>query len=106
MTQRLAPRFSIHKKWLVIFALWLAFLSGTFVRFIGSPGILQAVRLNSLLDSKTKLLSQVQEDSEKLKLEAGLLEKSRSEQRREIRKVLGYAAHDEIVFDFSQNDQF
>ncbi len=97
---------SIHKKWITLFGLWLLLLSGLLVNFIGSPGILQAIRLRNLLQSKTEQLHSMRQELEKTKSESHELETSRSAQIREIRRVLSYAAPDELVFDFSSPDQF
>ncbi len=95
---------SIHWKWISLFSLWLLFLSGFFASFLGSPGILQAIRLNNLLESKHSQLSVIQNDVNKLQTEAHQLESSRIVQEREVRRILGYAATDEIIFDFSAVD--
>ena len=85
------------KIWLMVFALWILFLSG----IIRSPGVIQAIRLNSLLDAKQTQIHGLEVQIAHMESEEGRLEKSRAEQEREIRKVLGYIASDEIVFDFS-----
>jgi hypothetical protein len=83
-----------------LFGLWILFLSGMLANFVGSPGILQAIRLKNLLESKKLQLAQAQEELRRLKTDAILLENNRFAQQREIRRVLGYAAGDEIIFDF------
>jgi cell division protein FtsB len=92
------------KVWTGIFTLWGLLLSGVSAGFVGSPGIIQAVRLNSLLHAKETQLMSLQEDLSRLKTEVTGLERSRVVQQREIRRVLGYAAPDEVIFDFTQND--
>jgi hypothetical protein len=87
--------------WLCAFALWGLFLSGAFASFVGSPGIIQAVRLKRLLDSKISDRVALQADVRKLQTEAVQLERSKVTQQREIRRVLGYTAPDEIIFDFT-----
>jgi cell division protein FtsB len=46
-------------------------------------------------------MSRLEETVLGLQAEAELLEKNKLAQQREIRRVLGYVASDEIVFDFS-----
>lgn len=82
--------------WLAIFAVWIISLTGLF----GFPGVLQSLRLQKLLDSKQAQISQVQADINRLQQEALGLEKNKFLQQREIRRVLGYASPDEIIFDF------
>ena len=82
--------------------LWLLFLTGAFASIVGSPGIVQAVRLRNLLMSKQKSLDEIKTEVAKLQKEANDLEKNRAIQLREIRRVLGYASPDEIVFDFTE----
>jgi hypothetical protein len=90
--------------WTVVFAFWGLFLSGVVANFIGSPGIIQSLRLASLLQSKQQLVVQMQGDVKRLQLESVQLEKSKVVQQREIRRVLGYATSDEIIFDFAGSD--
>ncbi|MCM2323868.1 MAG: septum formation initiator family protein [Oligoflexia bacterium] len=88
------------KLWVALFSLWALFLSG----LIASPGIVQAIRLNSLLTAKQKEVAGLQEQIARLHGEAELLEKSRVVQLREIRRVLGYAGPGELIFDFSSGE--
>ena len=92
------------KLWLWIFAVWFTFLSGVFSQFVGTPGVLQALRLNTLLQDKQSAITQLESQVHKLQVEGTLVEKSRSVQEREIRRVLGYAAADEIIFDFTRSE--
>ena len=92
------------KLWTSVFALWGLFLTGVAANFVGSPGVIQAVRLNSLLKSKQVLVSRMQDEMKHLQFDAVQLERSRVAQQREIRRVLGYAATDEIIFDFTVSD--
>jgi cell division protein FtsB len=92
------------KFWAAIFTLWGLLLSGVFAGFVGSPGVIQAVRLTSLLHAKESQLLELQEDLSRLKTEVAGLERSRIIQQREIRRVLGYTGPDEVVFDFTQNE--
>jgi len=91
---------SLNQRWLMIFGLWILFLSGALPQFVGSPGIIQALRLHALLKTKEQQRIQLHDELKKLQTEAALLEQNRYFQEREIRKVLGYAAADEIIFDF------
>ncbi len=86
--------------WLVIFGLWVIFLSGAFA-FLGPPGAIQAIRLTNLLDARQKQLLQAEANIMRLEGEISQLEKSPAAQTREIRRVLGYAGPDELIFDFS-----
>jgi cell division protein FtsB len=89
------------KLWLALLALWLAFLSGGAAPWTGTPGVLQQMNLHSFLDSKQAEQAELQGEIERLRSEATLLEHSKTVQHREIRRVLGYAAEDEIIFDFA-----
>ena len=90
-----------NRVWISIFAIWTLFLSGAFSHFVGSPGVIQAVRLKLMLDAKNRAVKNLQDSVMDLEAQANLLEKSRTAQQREIRSTLGYAASDEIIFDFS-----
>ena len=93
-----------NKVWLAIFSVWVALLSGAFAHWVGSPGVLQALHLSGLLETKLALQIRTQDEIAKLQTSADLLEKNRAAQHREIRKVLGYAAADELIFDFNKPD--
>ena len=88
----------------VILAVWLLFISGVFADHVGSPGILQSVRIHRLLDMKKDRLATAEADLEHLRNDQKNLEKNPFVQEREIRRVLGYVASDEMVFDFNQNN--
>ncbi len=92
-----------HKFWLVVFSIWTILLSGAFSSIVGSPGILDWMRLDSLLSEKEKQIAGVESEIERLKSESHLLESSAALQQREIRRVLGYAGKDELIFDFTAN---
>ena len=62
------------KLWSCVFALWGLFLSGVFANFVGSPGIIQAVRLGSLLHSKRVQLNAMRADLLRLQADASQLE--------------------------------
>ena len=89
-----------HRIWLGLFGIWTFLLTGALSGLIGSPGVLQAIRLQNLLHSKANRLDKIQTQVNDLQAEAEHLEKSPAVQQREIRRVLGYAAPDELIFDF------
>ena len=91
---------SPHRIWLGIFGVWVFLLTGIF----SGPGVIQAIRLHSLLSAKQAELVQVQFDIDSLQSQAENLQKSPMAQEREIRRVLGYAAPDELIFDFSSGN--
>jgi cell division protein FtsB len=99
-TRRKSISLSVHRIWFGIFAVWAFFLTGALSGFVGGPGALQALRLQNLLHSKTGKLQNYQTQLAQIRSEASLLENSPVVQQREIRRVLGYVASDEIIFDF------
>lgn len=92
-----------NRLWLALFLLWTIFLSGLFTPLLKTPGILQALRLNSIYDAKQEEINQKENELIALQNGADLLEKNHIIQQREIRRVLGYAAPDELIFDFSES---
>lgn len=110
-----APRTGLHRfkeewltprrVWLGVFALWALFLTGVLSPIGGGPGVLQAWRLYALDDNKDAQIAELESEIEQLGRDAERLEKSRVAQEREIRRVLGYAAPDEIIFDFTAADR-
>jgi cell division protein FtsB len=95
-----------NQVWIALFSVWGLILTGTLAGLLGSfvgPGVLQAVRLQNLLQAKNTQLDKIQTHINELQTDAALIEKSPVTQQREIRRVLGYAAADEIVFEFSSN---
>lgn len=94
-------RLTPNRIWALVFIVWSLFLSGAFAAVTGAPGILQAWRLGRLLDQRLATSAGLERHVQRLHVEQLRLERSPSVQRREIRRVLGYAAHDELVFDFS-----
>lgn len=91
--------------WTCVFALWGVLLSGVLASLGGGPGVLQGMRLNALLESKATQKSELETEIDRLNRDSDLLEKSKVAQEREIRRVLGYAAPDEIIFDFTTVDR-
>ena len=80
-------------------------MSGALANWGSPPGVIQLARLHSLLDLKQDQLGQLRGEIGRLESDAVLLEKSKITQQREIRRVLGYAAPDEIIFDFTPTEQ-
>lgn len=99
-----SPTF-IFRLWVVLFGFWIFFLSGLLSGITHTPGMLQSFRLKKLLASKEAQVHQMEEEIHALDAERNRLEKSKVAQDREIRRVLGYAASDEIIFDFSAADR-
>lgn len=98
---KLRSKLSADRVWLVIFSIWSVLLSGVLTRWIGGPGVLQWVHLEQLLKSKQDKWVEVETRMARLEEERRRLEKSSPAQELEIRRVLGYAADDELIFDFS-----
>ena len=89
--------------WAALFGIWALFISGAVLGLTGSPGVAQAFRLRSLLVDRRAELARIEESAgrmEGLKKELGTRAPA---QEAEIRKVLGYAATGELVFEFSDN---
>lgn len=91
-----------NRVWVAIFAFWLFLLTGVTHQIgAGSPGLLQFMRLNALLHDRQASLAASDAEISKLEEEAGVLEKNRTVQEKEIRKTMGYVGENEIIFDFS-----
>ncbi len=88
------------KLWLVFFGAWILFLSGFLESFVQSPGALQLARVRFRLNEKRQEIVKIEELSESLTRSAQALEQNPAAQEREIRKILGYVAENEIVFEF------
>lgn len=95
------PKIDIQKVWVLVFLIWGVLLTGVFSFKRGSPGFLQAFRLKQLLLNREDLLHTYESQIQILENERDILEHSPSAQEREIRRVLGYAYSDELIFDFS-----
>ena len=93
----------LNRAWLLLFAVWGVLLSGLLgsTPTIGTPGGVQALRLHTLHQARQKQLLSLQTEIARLREDSDRLERSRVTQQREIRRTLGYAAPDEIIFDFS-----
>ncbi len=94
----------MNRYWVSLFGFWLVLLSGVLTQWGGSPGILQALRLRSLLGAKKQLAAQLQAEVQNQQFEVGRLNRNRFAQEKEIRRVLGYAASDELVFEITGSD--
>ena len=101
----LAQSLPLNRRWGIFFAVWIFLLSGLVSDFIKSPGILQALRLKAVLETKEKQVSEAKRNLKMLQTTAHQLEKNRYAQAREIRRVLGFAAPDEIIFDFNHTKE-
>lgn len=95
---------SPNQIWIGIFAVWLVFLSGILNPFIGSPGALQSVQLQRILNHKQQQIDVAENQLIALQEDSTRLEKNALTQEREIRRVLGYAASNELIFDFSADE--
>ncbi len=92
---------SIDRVWIAVFGIWLVLLSGILNRWTSSPGMLQWWSISRLASARHETVAQIETRIMELSSEQTRLEKSPVAQRREIRRVLGYLASDEILFDFS-----
>ena len=72
---------------------------------VGTPGVIQALHLKKLLVLKEGQFRQLENEMQHLSEDHERLEKSRIAQEREVRKTLGYAAEDEIIFDFTAGER-
>lgn len=95
---KVKPAFQVL--WILGFGCWALVLSGVLTQITGSPGTLQLIRLQNLLYAKQNKIRKIQDDLQQLEKQASLLEKNKVTQVREIRRVLGYAAEDELIFNF------
>ena len=84
--------------------MWVFFLTGAASGIVGSPGATQAIRLQNLLHAKVARLDKIQTQLTVLQAQSRGLEKNPIVQQREIRRVLGYAAPDELIFDFGSGN--
>jgi cell division protein FtsB len=93
--------------WQFFFVIWLVFLSGGVHALfrVGPPGAWQAVRLHLLLEDRRAESERIRGEIARVQGEVQRLESNRTALEREIRKVLGYAAPDELIFDFSASER-
>ncbi len=91
-----------NRVWLLVFAVWLFMLSGVTQHMgVGSPGLVQFLRLHSLLGDRQTQSTDIDNEIAVMETESSSLEKSRGAQEREIRKTMGYVGENEMIFDFS-----
>lgn len=88
---------TVHRVWLGFFALWVVFLSGLFT---GAPGLWQAANRLMLRSDRQAELAKIEADIARLTQEEIDLRDNPLVQAAEIRRVLGYTAPNELVFDF------
>lgn len=98
---RSLSRWTPNRIWVYAFGAWTLLLSGVFTPVTGTPGFAQWMKLRSLLDGKRQKIIELEERHAFLEDEIRRLEKSSAHQEREIRKVLGYVAPGELIFDFT-----
>lgn len=92
----------VHGAWMIVFGGWIIVLTGGLSPFFSqNPGVLQANRLTALKQEKVKLLQNLESEIHGMKQELELIQSNRWFQEREVRRVLGFAAPNEIVFDFN-----
>lgn len=84
------------------FLVWATFFSGVLGYWVDGvpPGVVQAVRLRKLLFEKENQIQLLEKQIAQLELDRKDLEGNRRVQEREVRRVLGYVAEDELVFEF------
>lgn len=87
--------------WWLIFGCWAILLSGALAGIGGSPGVIQAVQLDRLLQAREEQAHVLEREVQELDEERLRLLKNRAAQEREVRRVLGYVASDELIFEFS-----
>jgi cell division protein FtsB len=91
-----------NRVWLLVFAAWLFMLSGVTQHMgVGSPGLVQFLRLNALLGDRQTQATDIDNEIAVLDAESSTLETSRGAQEKEIRKTMGYVGENEMIFDFS-----
>lgn len=77
-------------------------LSGVVSQWIGAPGVIQLFKLKNYQDQRQTQLTEAEAEIARLTFDVERLETSRTAQLHEIRKVLGYAAPNELIFDFTR----
>ena len=88
-----------------LFLIWALVLSGVFDQTFSSPGVLQALELRGLLQEKQSQVEGLEAELRILEENVKLFEKNDLAIEHEIRRTLGFAAADEIVFDFSSSER-
>ena len=96
----------MFKVWILLTVSWLTILSGIFfTQGFGPPGFIQWLSIQRETSLRQMDLNKIEAETATLDTESLRLEKSKSYQEKEIRRVLGYTASDELVFDFSSGDR-
>jgi cell division protein FtsB len=92
----------VQKTWGILLGLWFLVLSGVLSQPLKTPGLLQVWQLSHFSADRTETIERLQAEVEALNTDASALLKDPTVQEREARRVLGYVAPDEIVFDFTE----
>ena len=98
-------KWTFNHVWFFLFTIWFLLLSGILSGVVGSPGIIQLLRLKHMHSLKEKQAEDLRQTISQLEAERLRLEKNTVAQEQEVRRVLGYLAQDEIIFDFSASEQ-
>jgi cell division protein FtsB len=98
-------RLTIHRIWAAFFISWSIALTGIFSHKLATPGAMQAIRLDQLGTAKRVESERLEAEIARLGEEIGRLKSNSFVQESEIRKTLGYAAPDELIFDFTYHDE-
>lgn len=91
---------SPHRAWLFFFGIWTLILTGLLDFWLESPGLKQWYRVESSLKEARQNIVDIENRTLLQNQTIHQLETNPVAQEREIRKVLGYLASDEIVFEF------
>ncbi len=92
--------------WVGFFIIWLTILSGVFSKISSSPGLLQLVRLKTLIQERHIDVAKMEAQRVDLERQIKNIDQNPYLQEKMIREILGYARKDEIIFDFNVKDQF
>ncbi len=90
----------IHRVWIIIFCVWSLVLTGSLQFMTSAPGVTQWYQLQDIVRFKNEELANLEEEIRQLESERRALMTSAATQEKEIRRVLGYARSDELVFQF------
>lgn len=91
----------VHWVWISFLSIWTVLLSGILSDIAGTPGLIQSLKLRSLLQTRQNDLTSLDAQMVRMDADRHRLEENSVVQEREIRRVLGYASKNEIIFDFS-----
>jgi cell division protein FtsB len=90
--------------WGAITAGWLLLISGLFEERIGTPGLLQVLRLRSFLAEKQANVQRLEGELAQIEASIKRIDESPVVLDREIRKTLGYVAPEDLIFDFTASE--